>query len=117
MTCQVRIVRGSAKSADAEQLDLEHQDGAGRDDAAGPLAAVAELRGDGQLALASHPHAGDPFVPSLDHLAGPELETEGAVVFARRGRTGARGRPAGVNDPQPRDRGWPGPGRHLACRE
>src|SRR5258707_14634341 len=88
--------RAGAESADAEQLDLEDQRGAGRAHAAGPLAAVTELRGDGELALASHPHAGDPFVPSLDHLAGAELEAEGAVVVAARVELGAVDQPAGV---------------------
>src|SRR5687768_1274151 len=59
---------------DVEQLHLEHQRRVRRDDAAGAARAVAELRRDGELALAADLHAGDAFVPSLDHVALPERE-------------------------------------------
>src|SRR6476469_5618260 len=66
-------------SLDAEQLDLEDQGGAGRDHPDGPAIAVAQMSGDDQLALASHLHRDDAFVPALDHAALAHRELERAV--------------------------------------
>src|SRR5262245_39394443 len=59
---------GPWSSAHPQQLDLEDQVGVRRDDAAGAAGAVAELGGDGELALASHLHTRHALVPALDDL-------------------------------------------------
>src|SRR3712207_2231592 len=63
-------------SADADQLHLEDEHRVGRDGTEVPLA-VAELGGDDEPALATHPHADDALVPALNHLALAEREGEG----------------------------------------
>src|SRR5262245_64087141 len=64
-----------------EELDLEDERGAGRDDAAGAALAVAQVRGNDQLALAAHLHGAHAFVPALDHspLADREHERLAAI--------------------------------------
>src|ERR1022692_2509921 len=83
-----------------DQLDLEQQRGVRRNDAAGPAGAIAEGRRDDQRALAADLHAGDAFVPPLDHLALPEREGKRAPAIVRAIELGALGavrpEPAGV---------------------
>jgi hypothetical protein len=81
---------------DAEQLHLEDQGGAGRDHPAGPAIAVAQMRGDDQLALASHLHRDDAFVPALDHAALAHRELERAAAVHRAVELLAALEPAGV---------------------
>src|SRR6187551_1387389 len=83
-------------SLDAEQLHLEDQGGAGRDHPAGPAIAVAQMRGDDQLALASHLHRDDAFVPALDHAALAHRELERAAAVHRAVELLAALEPAGV---------------------
>src|SRR4051812_35735296 len=71
-------------SLDVEQLHFEDEGRVRRDHAAGAARAVAEARRDGELALAADLHAGDAFVPALDHVALAERKDEGlAAVLAR----------------------------------
>ena len=55
-------------SLDADELHVEHQRRAGRNDAAGAAVAVGEVRRDDEAALPADLHAGDALIPSLDHL-------------------------------------------------
>src|SRR5205807_295092 len=65
-------------SADAEQLHREHQRRSGRD-RTDTAVAVAQCGRDGQLSPPADAHTADAFVPTLDDLAGAELEAEGVV--------------------------------------
>ena len=65
------------RSAHAEQLDLEQQRRARRDDARGAAIAVAEPRRDQQRALAAGLHAFEALVPAFDDGALAEGEGEG----------------------------------------
>src|SRR5580693_1965045 len=84
------------RSADAQQLDLEHQVGVGRDQPARALLAVAQRRRNEELALAAHAHAGESLVPALDHRADAELELERRAAVAAGVELGAVLQPAGV---------------------
>src|SRR5262249_58222924 len=66
--------------------------------AARPAIAVAEVRGDDQLPLASHAHRGDAFVPALDHAAAAEREHERLAAIDRGVELLAALEPAGVVD-------------------
>src|SRR5262245_50277500 len=82
----------------AQQLHLEDQRGVRRDHPAGTPRAIAEVGGDGQLALAAYFHAGDPLVPALDDMARSQREREGPPVVLARIELGAVLEPAGVVD-------------------
>jgi hypothetical protein len=58
----------------AEQIDVEYQRGARRDDATGAARAIAQVRRNDQRALAADMRGGDAFVPALDDLALAERE-------------------------------------------
>src|SRR3954471_13627144 len=70
-----------ATSADADQVDDEHERLVGADHPAGPALAVGEVRRDRDAAPAADAHPGHALVPAADHLAlaQPELERVGAV--------------------------------------
>ena len=68
---------------DLEQLDVEDQRGVRRNHAAGAARAVAQSRRNHERALAAHLHAGNAFVPALDHAARAERERERGVAIAR----------------------------------
>src|SRR5216683_4207891 len=87
---------GVNDSADPEQLDLEDQRGAGRDDAARAAVAVPQVRGDDQLALAAHLHGDDALVPALDDAALAHRELERGPAVHRAVELGAALEPAGV---------------------
>ena len=53
----------------AQQFHFKHQGGVGGDHAAGTTGAVAQLGGDGQLALAADLHALHALVPASDDPA------------------------------------------------
>src|SRR4051794_12955928 len=82
---ELGVLCGQARrrSADAEQLDVEHQRRVRRDHTAGAAAAVAERRRNDERALAADLHAGDPLIPAGDHLAAAEHERERLVAIAR----------------------------------
>src|SRR4051794_17909953 len=88
---ELGVLCGQARrrSTDAEQLDVEHERGVGRDHAACPAAAVAERRRNDERALAANLHAGDALVPAGDHLTGAEHEHERIVAIARAVELGA----------------------------
>ena len=73
----------------AEQLDVEHQRGVGRDHPAGAARAIAELGRDDQGALAADLHSGDPLVPAADDLPCPQAEGEGLAAVERAVEFGA----------------------------
>src|SRR5436305_124738 len=81
-----------------QQLHLEDQRRVGRDHAAGAAAAVAEVGGDDEPALAADLHADQPLVPPLDGVAGAEAEGERAVAAAAGVEPRAVPKPAGVLD-------------------
>src|SRR5260370_25603120 len=87
---------GVNDSADPEQLDLEDQRGAGRDDAARAAVAVPQVRGDDQLALAAHLHGDDALVPALDDAALAHRELERGPAVHRAVDLGSALEPAGV---------------------
>src|SRR6266446_6324168 len=60
----------------SEQLDFEDERGARRNDVAGAAIAVAQVRGDDELALAAHLHGGHALVPALDDAALADGEGE-----------------------------------------
>src|SRR5207302_9887286 len=79
-------------SSEREQLDLEHERRARRDDVARARVlrvlreaalAVGELARDRELALAAHLHARDALVPALDDPALAEGELEGLLPVDR----------------------------------
>src|SRR5581483_12078388 len=76
--------------ADRQQLHLEEQRRVGRNDAARAARAVAEVRRDGELALAADLHAGDAFVPAADHFAFAEREHERLAAVLAGIELGAR---------------------------
>ena len=55
-------------SRDVKELDIEHEDGAGRDDGAHPLLPVGEVRGDDQGPPLAHTHPAQALVPAGDNL-------------------------------------------------
>src|SRR3954447_20958385 len=82
---ELGVLCGQARrrSADAEQLDVEHQRRVRRDHTAGAAAAIAERRRNDERALAADLHAGDALIPAGDHLAAAEHERERLVAIAR----------------------------------
>src|SRR5580698_3412340 len=78
-----RYCAAAATLFDAEQLDVEHQRGVGRNDAAGAAGAVAELGRNDQRALAADFHGRDAFVPAGDDLVQADLELERLVAIDR----------------------------------
>jgi hypothetical protein len=60
---------GERELLNAEQIDLEDQRGARRDDAAGAARAIAQVRRNDQRALTADMHGGEAFVPARDDLA------------------------------------------------
>src|SRR5258708_15571558 len=76
------LIPGGFSLCDFQQLDFEYQGGVRRDHAAGAARAVAEVRRDGELAPAAHPHPRHALVPALDHvpLAEREDETVAAIL-------------------------------------
>jgi hypothetical protein len=58
----------------AEQIDIEDQHGARRNDATGAARAIAQVRRNDQRALAADMHSGEAFIPALDDLALAERE-------------------------------------------
>src|SRR5262245_26618563 len=65
-----------------QELDLEHEIGAGRDrPVGGALLAVGELEGDEELALPVHLHPGHAFHPAGDQVVLVEDEGLGAGVL------------------------------------
>src|SRR5271168_801788 len=67
----------------AEQIYVEHQRGARRNDAAGAARAIAQVRRNDQRALAADMHGGDAFVPALDDLALAEREGKRLATVER----------------------------------
>src|SRR5580765_7568792 len=79
------------------ELDLEHERGVRRDDAARPGCAVTHLGRDRELALAADSHALHPLVPAGDDLAGAETELE-RLAANRAVELGPVAEPTGVVD-------------------
>src|SRR5262249_53720032 len=75
---------GGSLRVDPDQLHFEDEGGARRDHAARPAIAVAEMRGDDELALAAHAHRADAFVPALDDAAAPDRKHERLAAVVRR---------------------------------
>src|SRR6266496_1083848 len=73
----------------AEQLDIEHQRGVGRDRPAGAARAVAEIGRDDEGALAADFHPGDALIPALDDLPRAQAEGEGLAAVERAVEFGA----------------------------
>lgn len=71
-----RTLLAGGDALNAHQLRLEDEGGIGRDDLASTALAVAELRGDGELALLANLHAQETLVPALDDLPGANLKLE-----------------------------------------
>lgn len=65
--------------ADVDQLHIKGQGGATGNHIASSTIAVRQTGGNGQLPLLAHAHVGQSLVPSLDHLAGAQLEGERLV--------------------------------------
>ena len=63
-------------AGDVQELDIKHEDGAGRDDGAHPLLPVGEVGGDDESPSLSHTHPAQASVPASDHLTHPEGELE-----------------------------------------
>src|SRR5216684_2209289 len=80
------------------QPHIEDQGCVGRDDGRITTLPVGEVRRNAQLALASDLHASDPFVPSLDDLAGAQHEIKGFAGADRAVELLAVGEPSGVID-------------------
>src|ERR1700678_561253 len=74
---------GERELLNAEQIDLEDQRGARRDDAAGAARAIAQVRRNDQRALTADMHGGDAFVPALDDLALADRERKRLVPVER----------------------------------
>ena len=55
-------------AGDVQELDIKHEDGAGRDDGPHPLLPVGEVRGDDQRPPLAHTHPAQALVPASDHL-------------------------------------------------
>lgn len=72
------IGRGCGVS-DVDQLHIKGQSGAPGNHIASSTIAVRQTGGNGQLPLLAHAHVGQSLVPSLDHLAGAQLEGERLV--------------------------------------
>src|SRR3990172_3125890 len=83
-------------AVDAQQLHLEDQSGAGRNDAGRPAVAIAQMRGDDEPALAAYLHGGHALVPALDDAAPAQREGEGLAAVHRAVELGAILEPAGV---------------------
>src|SRR5438874_3951187 len=73
MPSRSRLILGGV---DREQLHLEDQRRPRRNDAARAAVAVAEMRRDHELALATDTHRADAFVPSLDDTSLPDRKHE-----------------------------------------
>src|SRR5688500_1144636 len=84
--------------ANLEELDLENQRGVRRDDLAGSLLAIAEVRGHDEPALAADPHSRDPLVPPLDHLVDADAKGKGMLGILAGIKAGAVLQPADVVD-------------------
>src|SRR5215470_5159766 len=67
----------------ADHLDIEHQRGIRRNDAAGAPRAIAEFGRYDQRALAAHLHSGHTLVPPGDNLMRPESELERLAAVER----------------------------------
>ncbi len=87
---------GGAASEDVQQVDDEDQGFATLDDAAGPAAAVAHVRRDGEAAPAADLHPGHALVPAGDDPALAQGEFEGLVAVEAGIELAAVGEPAGV---------------------
>src|SRR5262245_3715306 len=92
----LRARNGLGSFLDGEQLDFEDERGVGRDDVAGAALAVGQVRRNGQLALAADFHAGDAFVPALDHFAPAKRKIERHVAVFAAVELLTVGQPAGV---------------------
>jgi hypothetical protein len=66
---------------DGDHLDFENKVRVGRNVRRSSLLAVAEMGGNGNLALTANLHAGNTNVPALDDLADTELEGEGRSLL------------------------------------
>src|SRR5262245_5593615 len=71
--------RSIGLALDRDELDFEDQRGVRRNDGRRSAFAVAERRGDDELALSAGFHARDALVPSLDDAPCTELEVERLV--------------------------------------
>src|ERR1700677_3502684 len=74
------VTRGSL---DAYEIHIEHERCAGRNDITRPTVAVREVRRYDESALPADLHAGHALIPSLDHLAGAQLEAERRAALQR----------------------------------
>ena len=83
-----------------EQLNLKEKGGFGGDQPARAAVPVAELRGDGQLALLADAHPLHALVPALDHLPTAQLEAKWVTAVVRRVELLAVGQSAEVVDLQ-----------------
>src|SRR4051812_29523856 len=71
-------------SADAHEVDDEHERLVGTDHAACALLAVGQRRRDRDAPPAADAHAGHALVPTLDDLTGAEAEPERVAAVPRR---------------------------------
>src|ERR1700692_3886815 len=77
-----RAPRG-AGSFDRDEIDIEHQRGAGRYDASGAALTVGEFRGNDEPPALSNLHAGHALIPTLDDLAGAHREAKRLALLER----------------------------------
>jgi hypothetical protein len=81
-----------------DKLCLKDEGCVCRDHVSSAAGAVAELGGDGELALLADLHAEEALVPALDDLAGTDDEVEGAATIVARVELLAIGQGATVVD-------------------
>ena len=63
--------------SEVDELNIEDESGVGRDDTAGSLSTISEIRRAGESGLLSFGELSDALIPALDHLTGAEDELEG----------------------------------------
>lgn len=69
---------------DSEELDVEDESGAGRDDARVTALAVSVVGAASQLCLGSNRHPRNTLIPAFDDLAGSDFELERLSAVTRR---------------------------------
>src|SRR4029450_11252285 len=84
MVCSTSTAR--VLLARRQQLHLEDQGRAGRDDAPGAPVAVAQRGRNDELPLPTHLHGAHALVPALDDLATPDGELERLAAIHRGGQ-------------------------------
>lgn len=73
-------VGGRGSVSDVDQLHVEEQSGSSGNNVSSSTVSVGQTGRDGQLPLLADAHVSESLVPSLDHLAGAQLEGEGLVT-------------------------------------